>query len=136
VRFNGELIRTAVSPQPFIVDQFVTHSADTDANYRIGLLELTRVIELYNTRNGATRTGAYAVGAGGTEDGFAIDAARAPAAVATLSRHHSADSNRDGKIALLELTRVIELYNYRIGSSRTGQYRVQQGTEDGFAPGG
>ena len=36
---------------------------------------------------------------------------------------------------LLELTRGIELYNYRVGTARTGQYRVQPGTEDGFAPG-
>ncbi|MBM3874961.1 MAG: hypothetical protein FJ382_14770, partial [Verrucomicrobia bacterium] len=48
---------------------------------------------------------------------------------------HSADSNRDGKISLTELTRVIELYNYRSGTTRTGQYKVQAGTEDGFAPG-
>jgi hypothetical protein len=30
---------------------------------------------------------------------------------------------------------VIELYNYRVGTSRTGQYHVQAGTEDGYAPG-
>ena len=49
--------------------------------------------------------------------------------------YHSADSNRDARIDLLELTRVIELYNYRIGSVRTGEYRLKAGTEDGFAPG-
>jgi hypothetical protein len=48
---------------------------------------------------------------------------------------HRAETNRDGRIVLLELTRVIELYNYRSGTTRTGQYRVQEGTEDGFAPG-
>ena len=48
---------------------------------------------------------------------------------------HSADSNRDGKISLIELTRVIELYNYRSGTSRTGQYKTQPGSEDGFGPG-
>jgi len=48
---------------------------------------------------------------------------------------HDADSNRDGRINLLELTRVIELYNYRSGTTRTGQYKPQAGTEDGFAPG-
>jgi hypothetical protein len=133
VRWAGQLDRVTLSP--LNVSQLSPHSADTDADHRIGLLELTRVIELYNTRNGATRTGAYAVATGGTEDGFAIDAARTPVTVVTLARHHSADSNRDGKIALVELTRVIELYNYRNGSFRTGQYRVQEGTEDGFAPG-
>ena len=53
----------------------------------------------------------------------------------TLTRYHSADSDRDGKLSLFELTRVIELYNYRSGTTRTGQYHVQAGTEDGFAPG-
>lgn len=48
---------------------------------------------------------------------------------------HSADSNRDGKISLIELTRVIELYNYRSNTTRTGQYKPQSGTEDGFSPG-
>jgi hypothetical protein len=48
---------------------------------------------------------------------------------------HSADSNRDGRLSLLELTRVIELYNYRSGTTRTGQYKALAGTEDGFAPG-
>jgi len=48
---------------------------------------------------------------------------------------HSADSNGDWKISLLELTRVIELYNQRTGTQRNGQYHPQPGTEDGFAPG-
>ena len=48
---------------------------------------------------------------------------------------HSADVDRNLKISLLELTRVIELYNYRSGTTRTGQYKLQSGTEDGFAPG-
>ncbi len=48
---------------------------------------------------------------------------------------HSADANRDRRIDLTELTRVIELYNFRAGNVRTGQYKVQGGTEDGFAPG-
>lgn len=137
LRQGGVPIRLLAQPDPLVlVPADSLHSADTDGNYRISLLELTRVIELYNTRNGSTRTGAYAVAAAVTEDGFAIDSARVPTAVVTLSRHHSADSNRDGKLGLLELTRVIEIYNYRSGSSRTGQYRVQLGTEDGFAPGG
>jgi BspA type Leucine rich repeat region (6 copies)/Ig-like domain CHU_C associated len=48
---------------------------------------------------------------------------------------HSADSYRDGRISLFELTRVIELYNYRSGTTRTGQYHIQSGTEDGFGTG-
>ena len=115
------------------------HSADTartaTRDGKIDLIELTRVIELYNARNGTTRTGCYAVATTTTEDGFVSDPARVSAAVVTLTRYHSADSNRDGKISLTELTRVIELYNYRSGTTRTGQYKIHPGSEDGFAPG-
>jgi len=77
-----------------------------------------------------------------TEDGFATDPGRSNTAVVTLSRYHSADTMGtttgtppDGKINLGELLRVIELYNYRSGTTRTGQYHVLAGTEDGFTPG-
>jgi hypothetical protein len=53
-----------------------------------------------------------------------------------LSSYHAADvAPRDGRFSLIELTRVIELYNCRAGTTRMGQYHVQAGTEDGFAPG-
>jgi hypothetical protein len=123
-----------VKPDPLILAGEPPHSADTDRNYRISLLELTRVIELYNTRFGTVRTGCYNV-QDGTEDGFATEPNRASTATVVLSKYHSADPNRDAKLSLLELTRVIELYNYRVGTLRTGQYHVQAGTEDGFAPG-
>ena len=60
---------------------------------------------------------------------------RRAAGVAGRARDNSADTNRDGKIGLLELPRVIELYNFREGVKGTGRYQVQAGTEDGFAPG-
>jgi hypothetical protein len=110
------------------------HSADTDGNNRISLLELTRVIELYNTRHATTRTGGYRIEPSG-EDGFATDATRVAGSAGILAVYHSADTNRDGFLNLLELTRVIELYNTRSGTSRTGQYHVQNGSEDGFGPG-
>ncbi len=122
-------------PDPLVLLRLTCHAADTDANFRISLLELTRVIELYNTRHGTVRTGAYAVAALATEDGYTPAPERAPTVGASLSQHHSADSNRDGKLGLLELTRVIELYNYRSGGSRTGQYKFRAGTEDGFESG-
>jgi hypothetical protein len=128
-------VRTEVFLLPGGAVDTLIHTADLDRNGRIALLELTRVIELYNTRNGTTRTGCYSVATTSTEDGFAADSARASAAVVTLPRYHSADSNRDGRISLTELTRVIELYNYRSGTTRTGQYKPQTGTEDGFAAG-
>jgi hypothetical protein len=132
---NGASLQFLAQPDPLVVAEIATHSADVDRNYRISLLELTRVIELYNTRNGTSRTGAYAVAAAATEDGFEPAPARLASAAVTLARYHSGDSNRDGKLGLLELTRVIELYNYRSGTSRTGQYKVKSGTEDGFDPG-
>ena len=102
---------------------------------RISLLELTRVIELYNTRNGTTRTGCYNIDLT-SEDGFAPDPTRASNGSVTLPIYHSADTSpRDGQLSLLELTRAIELYNYRNGTTRTGQYHVQLGTEDGFGLG-
>jgi hypothetical protein len=80
------------------------------------------------------RTGCYSVQTG-TKDGFIPEPTRASTATATLAQFHSSDVNRDGKISLLELTRVIELYNFRSGTTRTGQYDVHAGTEDGFVPG-
>ncbi len=111
------------------------HSADTNQDFRLSLTELLRVIELYNTRNGTVRTGAYAVDEANEEDGFGTAPARPNTEVATLTRYHSADINRDGRLSLTELLRVIELYNFRSGTVRTGQYRVHAGTEDGFIPG-
>ena len=137
-------------PDPLMVAKVVAvHSADTmgategtPPDGKLNLLELLRVIELYNTRNGTVRTGSYRI-QDGTEDGFAAEPTRGPTDAATLPRYHSADTGNgvtpgsppDGKIGLTELLRVIELYNYRSGTVRTGQYHVQAGTEDGFAPG-
>jgi hypothetical protein len=128
-------ISIVAKPDPLVVQAATTHSTDTSRNFSISLVELTRVIELYNTRNGTVRTGAYAVATTTTEDGFAIDPARAGSATVSLTRYHSADTSRDGRIGLVELTRVIELFNYRAGTTRTGDYHVHPGSEDGFAPG-
>jgi hypothetical protein len=126
-------------PEPLLVPQATTHTGDSNKNWAFSLFELTRVIELYNTRNGTVRTGRYAVATTATEDGFAPDPVTAPTAPVTLARYHSADTAstaaRDAKIDLFELTRVIELYNVRSGTVRTGAYRVLAGTEDGYAPG-
>ena len=92
------------------------------------------MIELFNTRDGTSRTGCYRV-QDGTEDGYASEPTRGVSAVVNLAKYHSADVNRDGKLSLFELTRVIELFNYRAGTNRTGQYHAQSGTEDGFAAG-
>ena len=132
---SSDAQRFLARPDPLKLSQVLAHSADADRNGKLSLLELTRVIELYNTRNGTTRTGCYGLANSVNEDGFASAPERASASLVSLARVHSADSNRDGKISLTELTRVIELYNYRSGTTRTGQYKPQAGTEDGFTPG-
>jgi hypothetical protein len=131
---GGLTIPFTAKPDPLVVGPATYHDADTDRDWRIGLIELTRVIELYNTRNGTVRTGCYAV-LPGSEDGFAPDPTRANSATVALTRYHSADTDKDGQLSLVELTRVIELYNTRAGTVRTGQYHVQAGTEDDFAMG-
>ncbi len=124
-----------VTPDPLSLPP-PSHSADTNGDFRLSLSELTRVIELYNTRNGTVRTGAYAVATVASEDGFAPAPGRNLNEAVSLSRYHSADTpGSDGQISLLELTRVIELYNFRSGTARTGQYHVESGTADGFAVG-
>jgi hypothetical protein len=109
---------------PGVIVEARFHSADTTHDWKIDLDELTRVIELYNTRVGTERTGDYHTAA--TTDGFAAGAG------AITAGYHSADFNHDGKISLPELTRVIELYNYRNGTTRTGQYHQRNGTDDGY----
>jgi hypothetical protein len=118
---------TITSPPRTLSITSTFHSADTNQDFRINLSELTRVIQLYNYTTGGVRTGAYQTAAG-TEDGFAPG-------VGTIVKHHSADTNQDGMLSPTELSRVIVLYNYVSGSQRTGEYHVEAGTEDGFAPG-
>jgi hypothetical protein len=129
---TGNVVSSEALPHPLALT--VTrgsHDADTDGDFRINLSELLRVIELYNTRFGTTRTGAYQL-QDGTDDGFNPDATvESPG---PLTRYHSADTDRDGKLSLSELLRVIELYNTRSGTTRTGAYRAADGTTDGFEP--
>ncbi|MBI5770408.1 MAG: immunoglobulin domain-containing protein [Verrucomicrobia bacterium] len=143
LRQNSTSYAFLAKPDPLPVSKVSFHSADTMGatagsapDSKINLSELLRVIELYNYRAGTVRTGQYTMGQG-TEDGFAPGPNGA-----TLTAYHSADTMgtsagtpRDGRINLSELLRVIELYNYRAGTVRTGQYHIQSGTEDGFAPG-
>ena len=130
---SGTTIPLLGQPDPVMVSAAATrHAADSDGDGRLSLVELTRVIELYNVRHGTVRTGSYKVDAT-TEDGFTIDPTRPGTAV--LVPFHSADTNADARLGLIELTRVIELFNVRSGTTRTGAYRLQAGTEDGFAPG-
>lgn len=133
LRLESNPLQLLAKPDPLMVRRTVLHSADTSGDGKLSLFELVRIIELYNTRNGTTRTGSYKIDLAG-EDGFAPDTALSGISPG-LPYYHNADSNHDAKIGLLELTRVIELYNYRQGSVRTGAYHASVGSEDGFAPG-
>ncbi|GAB5562154.1 MAG: hypothetical protein SynsKO_38010 [Synoicihabitans sp.] len=107
------------------------HDADSDGDFQISLAELLRVIELYNTRSGSTRTGAYRVNAD-TADGY--EPHGEVEGTTSLERYHSADTDQNAQLSLAELLRVIELYNTRQGTTRTGSYRVNEDTADGFEP--
>ena len=106
----------------------VYHTADTNLNMRLGLDELLRVVQIYNTRNANVRTGAY-------DASYAPDPSVAtPVPPATA---HSADTNKDGAINLMELMRVFELCAYAPSTTagRTGEYHADSTGVDGFAPG-
>ena len=138
VAFMKTLTDTALAADARFADPFPPinfHDADLNRDSRITLAELTRMIELFNTRYGSVQTGSYAVAAEATEDGFAVDRGRATDRLVRLARYHAADSDRDGKISLTELTRVMEFYHARSGTIRTGAYHAAAGTDDGFAPG-
>ena len=49
-----------------------------------------------------------------------IKATPNPLTVEPRALQHAADINWDWKLSLSELTRVIELFNYRSGTTRTG----------------
>ena len=133
-RQGGFPIPLLATPDPLSLAPLTHHTADTNRDLRLNLFELTRVIEIYNTRHAGLRTGAYREDSGG-EDGFAPEPARAAGATFSPGRPHSADANRDGRVSLFELTRVVELFNTREAGIRTGRYRISPGTEDGFTPG-
>lgn len=131
---NNVGLQALLQPDPLSVPQVPwNHSADTDLDGRIGLAELLRVIELYNTRYGSSRTGRYQTDET-TADRYATAPWVAPDTPVDLPDFHSADSDHDASISLGELLRVIELYNTRDGSTRTGGYRPSAETTDGFEP--
>jgi len=134
-RFEGAAVLTMVHPDPLLVPAAPSnHDADTDQNNQFSLGELLRVIELYNVRNGTVRTGRYRLHPG-AEDGYETDPETTRGTVSQLTRHHSADTDINAELSLGELLRVIELYNYRDGTRRTGTYHAELLTVDGFATG-
>jgi uncharacterized delta-60 repeat protein len=131
---NSVEVETMANPDPLYIRRLGAdrHSADLDGDQRLSLSELLRVIELYNTRSGTSRNGRYRL-SNGSADTFAPYTDDGTGQTAPLARFHAADTDRDAKLSLSELLRVIELYNTRSGTSRTGAYRVAEGTVDGFA---
>lgn len=132
---SDQTFQKLLNPDPLIVPQVPwNHHADTDKDGRIGLSELLRVIEIYNTRSGTSRTGRYQTSED-TPDRYATAPDIPRDEPVDMPDFHSADVNQDARISLPELLRVIELYNVRSGTSRTGAYRLSPGSYDGFAPG-
>ena len=114
---QGNPIQTTLT-----LTEAVFHTADSNADMRLKLDELLKVVQIYNTRNANTRTGAY-------------DASFAPMPNATPvapTKPHSADLNRDGMISLMELLRVLDLCTYTNGGVRTGEYHADSQGVDGF----
>ncbi|GAB5558937.1 MAG: hypothetical protein SynsKO_05840 [Synoicihabitans sp.] len=127
---SGVQLEGLVQPEPLVIPEAPSHHlADTNEDFKFGLTELLRVIELYNTRDGTVRTGKYHINES-TVDGFATGPG-----TPECPPYHSTDTNKDCMISLTELLRMIELYNYREGTVRTGEYHVDSETVDGFAPG-
>ena len=98
------------------------HSADVNRDGVISQIEFNRVLELYSYRSGTVRTGEYHTDAT-AYSGYAPGPG-------TITTYHTADSDQNGRISLLELTRMIEYLN-----TDDGAYHVSAGSEDGFAPG-
>ncbi|HPO13524.1 MAG TPA: DUF5011 domain-containing protein [Candidatus Hydrogenedentes bacterium] len=91
------------------------HSADQNGDNQIGLSELLRVIQFFNSEG-------YHCDAAG-EDGYNPgpgDTSCAP--------HHSDYASQDWHINLSELLRIIQFFN-------SGGYHACTGSEDGFCPG-
>ena len=132
VTVGGAEVQLLANPDPLEITPAL-HSADMDGDQQLSLSELLRVIELYNTRFGSSRTGRYRL-AESSADGFQPDG-RDLSVGSVVTRFHSADYSQDGRLSLSELLRVIELYNTRSGSRRTGAYVLKPDSVDGFAPG-
>lgn len=98
--------------------QPVVHSADMNGDFTLGLLELLRVIQLYNSAGFGC-----AENAGATEDGYLPGAT-----TSSPCKPHAADTRADFALSLSELLRAIQLFNL-------GPYMPCQSSEDHFCQG-
>lgn len=92
----------------------IAHSADQDADHRINLTELLRLIQFYNLAEFHCEAG--------TEDGYAPGVG-----AQTCTPHDNDYAPQDWTISLGELLRAIQLYNI-------GGYLPCESGEDGFCP--
>ncbi len=105
---NGGLTVTT-GPKP--------HSADYNADWRINLSELLRVVQFYNI-------GSFHCDAS-TEDGYAPGPGNQG-----CTPHDNDYSSQNWVISLNELLRIIQFFN-----APGGNYHYSPGTEDNYAPG-
>jgi hypothetical protein len=119
---SGEQSTNATDSITVLLEHDGTHTVDQDGNGAIGLSELLRCIQFYNSAGYSCATVP-----GGTEDGFQ------PGPGSHACPPHDADyAPQNWAIALSELLRVIQFYN-------TGAYHHcptdDPPTEDYFCPG-
>jgi hypothetical protein len=91
------------------------HTGDLDLSGRIGLSELLRVIQIYNSLSLHCQAG--------TEDGYALGEG-----LRTCTPHAADYAPQDWSIGFSELLRIIQFYN-------SPGYYPCPGTEDGYCPG-
>ena len=120
---SGTPIQTTVS-----LAEAVFHTTDTNQDMRIDLADFLKVLQIYNTRNGTVRSGAY------DSTTYAPAPNAAPVTPAPSARH-SADIDGDGTISLMELLRVMDLCMYAATpAGRTGEYHADSQGIDKFSP--
>ncbi|HPO13523.1 MAG TPA: GLUG motif-containing protein [Candidatus Hydrogenedentes bacterium] len=91
------------------------HVVDQNGDWAVGLSELLRVVQFFNS-------GGFHCDAG-SEDGYAPGAGDQ-----TCAAYEADYAPQDWIISLSELLRIIQFFN-------SGCYHVEAGTEDGYAPG-
>ncbi len=92
----------------------VPHNADTNANFKLSITEILRLIQFYNSDGFHCQAG--------TEDGFAPNGGDV-----TCVRHHSDYLDPEFDLGISEVLRAIQFYN-------SAGYRRDMLSEDSFAP--
>lgn len=112
----GAVARVNIQLMPVSAGTESRHTADVDADFRVSLSELLRVVQFFNAR-------AYHCDAS-TEDGYAVGTG----SQSGCAPHHSDYVPQDWSISLSEVLRLVQLYN-------NGGYIPCETGEDGFCLG-